>query len=160
MGAKYHFECEIYNSIDELSSEIRSLINQAKLQLNRAYAPYSKFYVGAAVLTENGTIYTGCNQENASFPLCICAERVALYNAGSNEEKLNIKAIAITATNPAKPLDSVCTPCGACRQVIKEFELRQNKPFDIYLTSEDNEIIKVEGISVLLPDSFSPEALL
>ncbi len=160
MSAKYHFECEIFNSAEELDVEIKELIALAKQQLEMAYAPYSKFYVGAAVLLENGEIHLGANQENASFPLCMCAERVALYSAGANNNPPFIKAIAITASNPSKPLESVVMPCGACRQVLQEYELRQEKEIVMYLTSEDNEILKVSGINTLLPGSFSRDALL
>lgn len=160
MSKKYNFDCKIIEQQHSLDKDIESLVLAAKNQLKRAYAPYSNFLVGAAVLLDNGKVYLGCNQENASFPLCICAERVALYNAGASEDKAHIKAIAITASNPAKPLQQVVMPCGACRQVIQEFEIRQKASIDIYLTSEDNEIVYVKGISPLLPESFSPDALL
>jgi len=160
MSAKYHFDCEIFKSISDLDPEIQELIKSAKNQLKRSYAPYSGFYVGAALLTDNGKIYLGCNQENASFPLCICGERVALYSAAAHEDNLLISAMAITASNPAKPLEQACMPCGACRQVIQEYEQRQERSIPLYLTSEDNEIVRVNGIGPLLPDSFSRNALL
>ena len=118
------------------------------------------FYVGAAALYNNGEIALGCNQENASYPLCICAERVALFQIGANNSTFDIKALAITARNPAKPLKEICMPCGACRQVINEFEQRQGRPITLYLTSEGNGVLEVEGISPLLPYSFSKSALL
>jgi len=160
MARKYDFECEVFDNSLTLSDDIQNLIRLAKDQLQMAYAPYSKFLVGATVLLENGKIYKGCNQENASYPLCLCAERVALFGMGAVEKNFQIKALAITASNPAKPLKEVCMPCGACRQVIQEFEQRQGKPIPIYLTSEDNEIVKINGISSILPSSFSIQHLI
>ena len=160
MNSKYNFECEVFASIDELEPKIQELVQLARKQTERSYAPYSNFHVGAALLLESGEIYLGCNQENASYPLCMCAERVALYNLGAEKEKFKIKALAITATNPDKPLEEVCMPCGACRQVIHEFEQRQDEEFDIYITSENNEIVKIDGIETLLPHSFTKNLLL
>lgn len=160
MKGKYNFEHTSFPSLSELDEEIKTLMLAAKAQLKRSYAPYSNFKVGAAVLLENNEIYLGCNQENASFPLCICAERVALYAAAAHEDTFRIKALAITASNPVKPLTEACMPCGACRQVIQEYEIRQNSSFDLYLSSEENEIIKVTGIQTLLPNSFSKDLLL
>lgn len=160
MNEKYNFKCEVFNSLSELPEEITQLMLAARAQMDRAYAPYSKFYVGAALLLENGETYLGCNQENASYPLCICAERVALYNAGANHDSFRIKALAITARNPAKPIKEICMPCGACRQVIREFEERQKAEIPLYLTSDGNHIIKLDGISALLPHSFSKDFLL
>ena len=160
MKSKYNFECEIFESIDQLDEEIQDLIQLAKDLTKRAYAPYSNFLVGASILLDNGDVFLGCNQENASYPLCMCAERVALYSLGAQKDTFKIKALAITATNPEKALEEVCMPCGACRQVIHEFEQRQNSPFDIYITSENNEIIKIEGIEPLLPHSFTKNLLI
>lgn len=160
MARKYDFECEVFENSSILNEDIQNLIQIAQEQLDMAYAPYSKFLVGAAILLENGNIYKGCNQENASYPLCMCAERVALYNMGAVESNFKIKALAITASNPAKPLTEVCMPCGACRQVIQEFEERQNAPITVYLTSENNEIVKINGIKTILPSSFSIKHLL
>jgi len=160
MDEKYNFKCEVFDSLSNLPDEIAVLIQAAQSQMDRAYAPYSKFYVGAALLLESGRTYLGCNQENASFPLCMCAERVALYNAGADNDSFRIKALAITAKNPAKPLKEICMPCGACRQVIREFEERQKAEIPLYLSSDGNHIIKLDGISPLLPHSFSKDFLL
>lgn len=157
---KYNFECEIFDSIDLLPKDIQQLLAVAEDQLNYSYAPYSNFLVGAAAQLENGEIYAGCNQENASYPLCMCAERVALYNIGSRYKTFNITAMAITAHNPKKTLNEPCMPCGACRQVIQEFEQRQDKPMDLYLTGDSGKIIKIEGIKNILPLSFNMNNLL
>lgn len=157
---KYTFECEVFDSIELLPKEIQNLIAVAEDQLNYSYAPYSNFLVGAAAMLDNGEIFQGCNQENASYPLCMCAERVALYNVGSKHKEFNITAIAITAHNPRKPLNEPCMPCGACRQVIQEFEQRQESGIKLYLTGDSGKIIKIDGIKNILPLSFSMNNLL
>ncbi len=127
--------------------------------LKLAYAPYSNFFVGAAALAEDGTVHRGCNQENASYPLCICGERVALYNSHVNAHGKKIKSLAIIAQNPAKKLDQPVSPCGACRQVIAEFEQKQNAPIEIYLQGETDEIYYFESCEKLLPYQFSGNVL-
>jgi len=127
--------------------------------LNVAYAPYSNFYVGAAVLMEDGTVHKGCNQENASYPLCICGERVALYNAHVNAHGKKIKTLAIIAKNPSKKLDQPVSPCGACRQVIAEFEQKQSAPIEIFLQGESDEVYYLESNDKLLPYQFSSKVL-
>ncbi len=159
MGTPFDFEYEEILALDTLDQDIQELIQKAELQLDLAYAPYSEFYVGAAVLSDSGTIYPGCNQENASYPIGLCAESVALYNLGSYEKAFKIKALAITAHNPHKALSSPCMPCGSCRQVIQEFEMRQNHPITMYLSAKNVGTIKVEGIRHLLPNSFSKDDL-
>jgi cytidine deaminase len=148
MDEKYNFKCEVFDSLSNLPDEIAVLIQAAQSQMD------------SALLLEDGRTYLGCNQENASFPLCMCAERVALYNAGADNDSFRIKALAITAKNPAKPLKEICMPCGACRQVIREFEERQKAEIPLYLSSDGNHIIKLDGISPLLPHSFSKDFLL
>ena len=127
--------------------------------LNVAYAPYSNFYVGAAALMEDGSIHRGCNQENASYPLCICGERVALYNSHVNAIGIKVKALAIVAKNPAKKLIHPVSPCGACRQVIAEFEQKQNAPIEIFLKGETDEVFRFESTELLLPYQFSGKVL-
>ncbi len=111
-----------------------------------AYAPYSKFSVGACLLTENGKVYSGCNFENASFGLTICAERNAIGTAVTNGEK-KIKAIAIYSPNC-----NLCVPCGACRQVLHEFCDNDNE-LDVILNTDEG--LKIFTLSHLLPESFS-----
>ena len=157
---KYNFECEVFESLDLLPKDVQHMIALAEDQLNYSYAPYSNFLVGAAAMLDNGEIHTGCNQENASYPLCICAERVALYSVGTNHKSFRIKAMAITAHNTKKPNEDPCMPCGACRQVIQEFEHRQNAPITLYLTGDSGKVLKIEGIKNILPLSFSMNNLL
>ncbi len=105
--------------LDVLSGENRErLLQAARATMVRAYAPYSKFLVGAAILTERGEVFTGCNVENASYGLTMCAERTAIFAAVAHSGAENIRLRAIAVTTPA---DVVCSPCGACRQVIWEF---------------------------------------
>lgn len=160
MDSKFNFDYEVFNTPDELPDDIQILLRQAQNQLKRSYAPYSNFHVGAALLLDNGNIHLGCNQENASYPLCICAERVALYSVGAEYDEFEIKAMVITAFNPKKKITDPCMPCGACRQVIQEFEQRQSKAIPLYMTSEGNPIIKTHGIDPLLPGSFKRNLLI
>lgn len=144
----------VFESIDQLSKEEKTVMQKAINMLENVYAPYSNFFVGSAALTESGSIYGGCNQENASYPLCICGERVALYNAGANEPKSPIKILAIVCHNPNKMVEKPVSPCGACRQVISEFEKRHNQSFPILLKGDTDAIYKLNSGSQLLPFGF------
>lgn len=160
MNQKFPFEHKLYKNISELPAEISQLLEKAEEQLSYSYAPYSQFHVGAAALLDNGDIIAGCNQENASYPLCMCAERVALYNIGAQYQDFKIIALAITAHNPNKQLKDPCMPCGACRQVISEFEQRQGCDIPLYLSSKDQYIIGLTSNKLLLPSGFSGNNLL
>ncbi len=126
----------------------KDLLNKAKIVSENAYAPYSKFKVGAAIEYENGNIYTGCNVENASYGLSICAERNAVSNAVSSGEKSKIKTVAIYSPNQKK-----CMPCGACRQWIAEFSSDNTR---IILEDDDNKIISMT-LEEIFPNAFSIE---
>ena len=132
----------------ELSSSDKKLLAEAKKSANAAYAPYSKFKVGSAVLLESGKIISGNNQENAAYPSGLCAERVALFFASSQNPNAVIKSIAITNV-----------PCGACRQAILEYETKQKSPVRIIMQKEKNRIFISDGISNLLPLAFSSKEL-
>ncbi len=160
MKTTFPFDHKVYDTLEDLPADIKELMLKAIDQLDYAYAPYSGFQVGAAILLDNGEIITGCNQENASYPLCMCGERVALYNVGTRHKKFTIKALAITANNTKKTLTEACMPCGACRQVIQEFEQRQKAPIPLYLSSLGHYTIGLEGVGDLLPVSFSIDHLL
>ncbi len=133
------------------TTQIKQLVSAARKAAGIAYAPYSKFQVGSAILTKSGNIYTGCNVENASYGLCICAERTAIFNAvASGEKKLNVECVVVyTSTEKAT------APCGACRQVIFEFGPKAR----VISTCRGNERID-RPITELLPDAFGPEDLL
>ena len=132
----------------ELSSSDKKLLLEARKSANAAYAPYSKFKVGSAVLLGNGKIISGNNQENAAYPSGLCAERVALFFASSQNPNAIIKSIAITNV-----------PCGACRQAILEYETKQKSPVRIIMQKEKNRIFISEGISNLLPLAFRSKEL-
>lgn len=150
---------KVYDSISELTDLEQSVMQKAIDMLDNVYAPYSEFYVGAAALTDQGNIYGGCNQENASYPLCICGERVALYNAGANEPKTPIQLLAIVSHNPKKFIDRPVSPCGACRQVISEFAMRHNKDYPILLKGDGKIIYKLASSCELLPFGFDSKYL-
>ncbi|MEE9437527.1 MAG: cytidine deaminase [Saprospiraceae bacterium] len=149
----------VYNKITELNAEEQKVMTKAISMLDSAYAPYSKFYVGGAAMTESGNVYGGCNQENASYPLCICGERVALFNAGANEPTTPIKILAIVCHNPKVIIETPVSPCGACRQVISEFELRHNSKIKILLKGDSDIIYKLNSGQDLLPMSFNSSYL-
>ncbi len=151
----------IFNSVDELPSSIQELLQHAKKASEKAYAPYSHLKVGAALLLENGEIVTGNNQENASYPSGLCAERVAVYQAGAQFPDIPIKALAITASSSHKnTLNASIPPCGACRQALAEYEMKQNSPIEIYFMGEEATIIKAHSLSDLLPFLFKKSSFL
>lgn len=145
-------------SISECSDQKKLLIEEAKKATLTAYAPYSNFHVGAAVLLEDGTIVTGSNQENAAYPSGLCAERTAIFYANAHYPTLAVKAIAIAAYNKGEFTKDICSPCGSCRQVLVEVENRYNSPIEIIMYGEDH-IYEVSSIRDLLPLSFGKESL-
>lgn len=148
-------ECYDY---DELSEAYRLLIDRAKEQTQTAYAPYSKFFVGAAVLLENGEIIAGSNQENAAYPSGICAERTTLFYAGARFPHEKIKALVIAAFHNDSFLDVPISPCGACRQVMLEYEEKSKQPMDVLLYGQKG-IYLLKGVKSLLPFSFVSETM-
>ncbi|NOZ34881.1 MAG: cytidine deaminase [Chlorobi bacterium] len=145
-------------SVEELSKEEQILINTSKDVVSHAYAPYSKFKVGAAVLLENGEIITGTNQENAAYPSGLCAERVAVFYANSKYPDVPVKAIAVTAFTNNNFVKTPVPPCGSCRQVLVETETRFNTPIKIYLVSETG-ITVIHDAKELLPLNFDESSL-
>ncbi len=137
-------------TFEEYSNQNKILINSAKKSALDAYAPYSNYKVGAAVLLENGSIVTGNNQENAAYPSGLCAERTALFYANASYPNEAIVAIAIVAYHKNKYTNNVCSPCGACRQVLAEIETRFKKPITIIMCGS-REIYEVGSIRDLLP---------
>jgi len=144
---------QIYSQ-NELQSEEKKLIDCAKDACSRAYAPYSQFQVGAAVLLANGEIISGSNQENVAFPSGLCAERTALFYANSQYPDQAVKSLAVAAFTQGDFIDRPISPCGACRQVILETEIRFQSPVRIYLYGK-SEIYVIEGIKDLLPLAFN-----
>src|SRR5882672_11681313 len=146
-----------YSGIEELDSESKYLAHKAKEATGNTYAPYSKFYVGAALILEDGTLVTGANQENASYPLCMCAERVALYAAAAQFPGKKIMKLAVVAHRKNHKELASATSCGACRQVMVEFEKRQKKPFEVIMLGADGKWIKAASAGSLLPFDFNLE---
>jgi len=150
---------EVFNTIDDLSSEVKALMQQAIEIRKSAYAPYSKFRVGAAILLDNGKIVLGSNQENAAYPSGLCAERVAIFQVGAIYPDAKIIKLAISAASDNNPTLSPIPPCGGCRQSIAEYEFKQNTPIEIFFMGESGEVYKSDSINNLLPLTFDKTSL-
>lgn len=148
-----------YERVDDLNESDRLLLEHARIAIKSAYAPYSTFHVGAAVLLENDEIITGNNQENVAYPSGICAERVALFYASSQYPDIPVKAIAIAARAKGFNVNSPVTPCGSCRQVMAETESRFNNNLRLIMRGENGKIIIIEGVKNILPLMFQAEEL-
>lgn len=157
---EYNTHITVFSSREELSEEFRNLLMMAEKAARQAYAPYSKFRVGAAILLNNGKIVTGNNQENAVYPSGLCAERTAAFAAASQYPEVPFHIIAITAIRPDTPLNKPVPPCGSCRQVLYEYEQKYMQPISVLLAGETGEIYFIKSVSELLPCSFSAEFIL
>lgn len=144
---------------EEPSREIKQLIDEAKKAALNAYAPYSNFQVGAALLLDDGKIITGNNQENACYPTGLCAERVAFFSAKSQYPNSKILRVAIVAKRSADDFFKLATPCGSCRQAMSEYENNQNQNIAVYLADADGTVFESESIDNLLPFKFSDKDL-
>jgi len=149
----------IFQDINELSDVDKNLMQAAIKASRNAYAPYSGFSVGAALLMEDDSIITGNNQENAAYPSGMCAERVAIWKAGSSYPNKKVKKIAITAVSSNKKLDKPVGPCGACRQTLLEYEVNQKEDMEILFMGEIGNVVKANSIASLLPFSFDSSYL-
>jgi cytidine deaminase len=147
-----------FENKEELSAEDRQLLLEARKITQQAYAPYSCFHVGAAILLDNGQVVTGNNQENSAYPSGLCAERVTLFYANANFPESAVKTIAVSAAKNGRLVDEPVKPCGGCRQALAEAELRFEKPIRIILDGQDA-ILVLDGVESLLPLSFSKKAL-
>lgn len=152
-------EFTLFDSLNELSEIEQQLMNKAIQARNNAYAPYSNFNVGAAILLDNDVVILGNNQENAAYPSGLCAERVAIYNAGANYPNNKILKIAITASSSTRNVDEPVAPCGSCRQSIAEYEIKQETPIEIIFMGETGKIIKTASLKNLLPLGFDKSFL-
>ncbi|WP_428666205.1 cytidine deaminase [Runella sp.] len=157
MHKSVSFEYQLFDNDNELAPDLRALLQAANEAVRLSYAPYSKFHVGAALLLANGEIIKGSNQENASFPAGICAERVALSVASSTFPSEKITAVAISYRNGTDPdsLDHILSPCGICRQSLLETTQRQQRSMRVILSSPSGRIIYLENADSLLPLAFS-----
>tara|TARA_B000000565_G_C23756781_1_gene366791 strand:- start:97 stop:585 length:489 start_codon:yes stop_codon:yes gene_type:complete len=149
----------VKTDFDLLTNSDKTLVLKAKSMLKSAYAPYSGFLVGAAVHLENGEIITGNNQENVAYPSGMCAERVAIFYAKSQFPNTKINSIAVSAISKNFLIEDVVSPCGSCRQVISEYEVKQNENIRILLHQSDDSVIIIKSISDLLPLMFISEKL-
>tara|TARA_B100000809_G_C14945947_1_gene462116 strand:- start:274 stop:756 length:483 start_codon:yes stop_codon:yes gene_type:complete len=149
----------VFKDMSELSSEDKMLMDKAIEAREKAYAPYSKFKVGAALLLENNQIVLGNNQENAAYPSGMCAERVAIWKAGSDFPDVKIKKLVISASSLINKVNKPVGPCGACRQSLSEYEIKQKQPFEVLFMGEVGEIVKTESLLSLLPFSFDSSYL-
>ncbi len=150
---------DVFESIQELPADVQNLMQEAVTIRKTAYAPYSNFKVGAAILLSNGKIILGSNQENAAYPSGLCAERVAIYHAGSVYPEATILKMAISAASRSSTTDSPIPPCGACRQSIAEYEIKQKTPIKIYFMGEIGPIYKSDSLKNLLPLLFDKKFL-
>ena len=141
----------VYSSVEELPEDVRELMQKAVAARKNAYAPYSRFRVGAAVLLANGITVQGSNQENAAFPSGLCAERVAVFYAGASYPGIQINKLAITAASDEKEITDAVPPCGACRQSLAEYEMRQDAPIEIWFMGNSGKIYRSESLKNLLP---------
>jgi cytidine deaminase len=149
----------VFDSASELPIDIQSLMGEAIEIRKKAYAPYSRFRVGTALLLDNGKIVLGSNQENAAYPSGLCAERVAVFSAGALYPEAKIIKIAITATSDTNPTLTPIPPCGACRQSISEYEIKQEMPIEIYFMGESGNVYKSDSLKNLLPLQFDKKLL-
>uniref|UniRef100_A0ABW7MT95 Cytidine deaminase n=1 Tax=Gaetbulibacter aquiaggeris TaxID=1735373 RepID=A0ABW7MT95_9FLAO len=149
----------VFDSLEELPKEVILLMNKAIEAREKAYAPYSNFSVGAALLLDNNEIITGSNQENASYPSGLCAERTAIYYANSQYPNNKIVRMAITAGSKKNKTTDPIPPCGACRQAIAEYEVKQESPIEIYFMGEIGKIAKSDSLANLLPFIFDKSVL-
>jgi cytidine deaminase len=157
--AEYKFEYEVFTDINDLSKEDAGLLLAAKAETANAYAPYSKFLVAAVAQLANGQIVKGTNQENASYPVGICAERVLMSTASSLFPGMAIHTMAITYHNLNGLSNKPVSPCGMCRQAMAEFEDRTRQSIRLILGGMEGDIIIVQKARQLLPFNFGGEDL-
>ena len=150
---------EVYDTIEELTTPIQVLIQKASEARKKAYAPYSEFLVGAALELENGKIISGNNQENASYPSGLCAERTAVYYAGAEFPNQKILRMAIVAGSTINPTTKPIPPCGACRQALSEYEVKQNTPMELYFMGTSGQIAVSKSVENILPWIFDKTVL-
>jgi cytidine deaminase len=149
----------VFDSMKELPLDVRNLMEQAVSIRKKAYAPYSKFRVGAALLLDNGKVVLGSNQENAAYSSGLCAERVAVFQAGAIYPDAKIMMMAITAASDTNTTTAPIPPCGSCRQSIAEYEVKQNFPIEIYFMGEVGNTYKSASLKNLLPFMFDKNFL-
>jgi cytidine deaminase len=157
--SKHILLVEEYDSADELNTNDAWLLSEARAVTQFAYAPYSNFNVGAVAKLFNGQTVSGTNQENASYPAGICAERVLLSSASSQHPGIGIQTIAVSYNNAKGKSNLPASPCGICRQSIAEFQHRFQKPIRIILSGMEGKVFVIENAEQLIPLAFNAENL-
>lgn len=155
----FAIEYELYDSAEELPAQDAALLRKAQEAVKLSYAPYSRFYVGTAARLQNGAFIEGSNQENASFPVGICSERVLLSVASSQYPQIPIEAMAVSYRSDVVASNHPISPCGLCRQSLQEYELRLQHPIRLILGGMEGKIWVLPRVSQLLPLSFTAEDL-
>ncbi len=150
---------QVFDNIKELPEDIQALMSKASEARNNAYAPYSKFSVGVALLLDNDEVVIGSNQENASYPSGLCAERTAIYYAGAKYPKAKFVKMAIIAGSQLHPTLTPIPPCGACRQAIAEYEVKQDAPIELFFMGETGKVVQSNSLANLLPLIFDKSVL-
>lgn len=150
---------EEYAHIDELTESDQELIKMSDEALERAYAPYSHYRVGAAIRLVGGEVFCGNNQENAAYPSGLCAERVAMFYAKSKHPEAIIETIAVSAKADYFIIEEAVSPCGSCRQVMAEYQIQQGSPIRVIMKGQNGPIQVVNTIEALLPLMFHAEEL-
>lgn len=150
---------ESYKSLAGLNDRDKALCTQAEEALKTSYSPYSNFKVGTAIRLNNGKVVMGSNQENVAYPSGLCAERVALFTIGAAYPGAEIESMAITAHTDHFKIMNPVTSCGACLQVMAEFELKQKKEIEVLFYCLNGEVIKIKGVKSLLPFAFFEDRL-
>lgn len=148
-----------YSDISELENEDQLLCKKAVEALETSYSPYSQFRVGTALKLDDGEVVKGSNQENVAYPSGLCAERVALFSIGALKPTAVIEKMVITAQTDKFQIVNPVTSCGACLQVMAEFEQKQKKEIEVLFYCIGGEVLKVKGIKNLLPFAFVEERL-
>ena len=156
---KFEFNYTVYDSIDELPEEQKHLLKEAREVTEHAYAPYSRFQVGAIAKLSNGELIKSSNQENASFPVGLCAERVLLATVSSLYPKTPIQSIAVSYKSTEQKSDHPISPCGICRQALQEYEGRINQPVELILGGMEGPVYIIDSATRLLPLAFTSEEL-
>ena len=152
-------ELSLFDSVQELPSDIQELMKMSVEAREKAYSPYSRFQVGAALLLDNNEIITGSNQENASYPAGLCAERTAIFYAGAKFPDAKMLKLVLSAKSLNYTVDRPTAPCGSCRQAIAEYEVKQEQPIEIYFMGETGKVLKADSIAALLPLIFDKSFL-
>jgi cytidine deaminase len=157
---KFEFQYQVFDDISELNEKDARLLKEARSVTKQAYAPYSNFHVGAIAMLANGEIVSGTNQENASFPVGICAERVLLGIAAMLHPAIAIESIAVSYNSENVKTDHPISPCGMCRQALVEYETRLSKPIRLILSGQEGKVLIINSANSLLPFAFTSGELI